>query len=322
MKILYSLVLLSILSTISFCSKSAPNQKPKELRNILTEKYANEKKVNKSGSNQAKIYSNQALKLHKQKKFKQALNKWIQAFSYYACGNMYYDLGNTLFNLKQYTEAISAYGLGVQLKYNKPHLAYYNSACAYSKLKDEISSLQCLIQAIKKGYTAFNYIKKDPDLKYLRTNVNLKALLIAYTGNLNTVNKLNYADKTYLIGWWIYDNPLPQHFPAYLFKKNAYVKHIKSGYISEQGEKYACTITKHGYYKHTTNTLFIKYQDQKQYKQRFSRYSKTGTTSYNYLNEEIRFYILKRSKNKLILFSAKDKKLIRLIKTKKPFFVN
>jgi len=123
---------------------------------------------NKSISPKAK-----ALKLNMMKKYKEAEVQWINALQEYADGDIYFNFGNTLFNLSKFESAGKAYILAIKLGYAQNYLAYYNAACAYSRLREKELGLEYLSQAIKNGYNAISHIKSDPDLKYLRKSIDI-----------------------------------------------------------------------------------------------------------------------------------------------------
>jgi tetratricopeptide (TPR) repeat protein len=53
----------------------------------------------------------------------------------------------------------------------KYFLAHYNLACNYSRLKKKDEAFKFLSLAIESGYTNFNKIKSDPDLAFLRSQM-------------------------------------------------------------------------------------------------------------------------------------------------------
>lgn len=195
-KVLTYFLLILILFSFNFCSKKVDKKVNKKISidDILTEDYASTKKTNVQNRFKTLILTKKALKLHKTKQYKNAVKLWKKAFSLYATGEMYYELGNALFNLKKLEKAVKAYELAVYLNYSKPYLAYYNSACAYSKLKDAESGKRFLLKAIDAGYTSLYYLRKDPDLAYLRTKLDMEKI-IRTIGYMTIRMSLKYAKE-------------------------------------------------------------------------------------------------------------------------------
>lgn len=114
-----------------------------------------------------------AYRLYKQKKDKQAVPLYEQALQLHASPGLYYDYGNSLSNIPLLEESIQAYHLALRLRHPRPHVVYYNIACAYSRMGDSQGAEQAFVnmkQAVELGYTALNHIKQDPDLAYLRSD--------------------------------------------------------------------------------------------------------------------------------------------------------
>jgi tetratricopeptide (TPR) repeat protein len=63
-----------------------------------------------------------------------------------------------------------------QLRPDDP-LVHYNLACSYSLLKMPDQSLEALKKAIRLGYRDFRFMKKDPDLDFIRKDPRFKELL-------------------------------------------------------------------------------------------------------------------------------------------------
>ena len=74
-----------------------------------------------------------------------------------------------LSSAKRFHDAIKAYEISLKLDYKRPELVLYNIACSYSLLSDEANTYKYLEKAIQKGYKAFEYMEKDPDLEYVRS---------------------------------------------------------------------------------------------------------------------------------------------------------
>ncbi|MFC1592763.1 tetratricopeptide repeat protein [Candidatus Omnitrophota bacterium] len=60
---------------------------------------------------------------------------------------------------------------------------YYNLACSNSLLKMADASLAALKKAIGLGYREFDFMKKDPDLEFIRKDQRYTELLSKYKDN-------------------------------------------------------------------------------------------------------------------------------------------
>ena len=98
-----------------------------------------------------------------------AVAKYEEALTHYATAEIYYRIGNSLSNIDQLKYAIKAYQIAIDLNYDKIYLAYYNLACAYSRLHYGKQAFSNLELAINNGYKNISYIEKDSDLTYLRS---------------------------------------------------------------------------------------------------------------------------------------------------------
>ncbi len=107
---------------------------------------------------------------YKEKNDERAVVLYEKAIKYYAFGKIYYHYGNSLSNLKgRLKDSIKAYQKSLESNFHKPHLAYYNIACAYSRMENKEKAYEYLETAIQHGYKSFVQLKKDPDLAYLRS---------------------------------------------------------------------------------------------------------------------------------------------------------
>lgn len=59
-------------------------------------------------------------------------------------------------------------------------LIHYNLACSYSLLEKSGLSFRALEKAIRLGYREFNFMKQDPDLKFIRKDPRYQELLSKY----------------------------------------------------------------------------------------------------------------------------------------------
>jgi tetratricopeptide (TPR) repeat protein len=66
----------------------------------------------------------------------------------------------------------------VQLRPDDPTV-HYNLACSYSLLKMAKPCLAVLKKAIQLGYRDFSFMKKDPDLDFIRRDPRYKELLLS-----------------------------------------------------------------------------------------------------------------------------------------------
>ena len=71
----------------------------------------------------------------------------------------------------------AAFQMGIPPGASTRGLAYYNMACAYSRLKNNDKALEMLGKAIDEGYTVRNSFETDTDLDALRTDTRFKTLL-------------------------------------------------------------------------------------------------------------------------------------------------
>jgi hypothetical protein len=112
--------------------------------------------------------------LYKSKKDADAVVKYEEALNHWANGEIYYNYANSLSNILRLEDSIKAYEIAMQLGYEKPELTLYNTACSYSRLEKAEPAYEYLAQAIDRGYNAFKFIEKDPDMKFLRSQPDWK----------------------------------------------------------------------------------------------------------------------------------------------------
>ncbi|MCR9145417.1 MAG: hypothetical protein NXI24_24475 [bacterium] len=98
----------------------------------------------------------------------QAIQKYLSALKLHASAAIYYQFGNSLMNVGRFADAAEAYQRSVMLYYERPELAFYNAACAYSRMENAPKAYELLALAFDRGYDAFAHVRKDPDLAYLR----------------------------------------------------------------------------------------------------------------------------------------------------------
>jgi len=80
----------------------------------------------------------------------------------------YFELGNVFMDMKEYDDAIAAYGVAEQLDYEPFSKILYNKSCIYSLQDKQEMSGQYLEYALQAGYTNIEHIGKDSDLEGLR----------------------------------------------------------------------------------------------------------------------------------------------------------
>lgn len=116
----------------------------------------------------------------------------------------YYEIGNILFDNKKYSESIESYIKSVEKNYTKLYLAYYNIACAYSRLIKRDEALKYLELAIDNGYNFYKHLSTDEDLNYLRDDYRYNKILektysYKYYKILNS-DYLDYYENKYSYG--------------------------------------------------------------------------------------------------------------------------
>ena len=123
---------------------------------------------------ESKTIIEKALSIKKKKQFSEAIQLLESAIDKYINAEVYYEYANVLSSARRWNDAIKAYEISLKLEYKRPELVLYNIACSYSLLSDEENTYKYLEKAIQKGYKAFEYMEKDPDLKYVRETDGLK----------------------------------------------------------------------------------------------------------------------------------------------------
>lgn len=121
----------------------------------------------------------EAKKLKDSKKVKESINKYEEILSIYADSEIYYEFGNTLSNIPKLEDSIEAYKIAEKLGYKRPELVQYNIACAYSRLNKIDEAYKYVSLAVDRGYSAFKFIQKDPDMVNLRKDPNFEEKITA-----------------------------------------------------------------------------------------------------------------------------------------------
>ena len=122
----------------------------------------------------AEVLRKEAYALYKKKNDTAAVLKYEEAISHWANGETYYNYGNSLSNIPRLEDSIKAYEIALQLGYEKPEMALYNTACSYSRLETVEPAYDFLAKAIHRGYNAFKFIEKDSDMEFLRSQPDWK----------------------------------------------------------------------------------------------------------------------------------------------------
>ncbi len=90
--------------------------------------------------------------------------------------NVLIALGDAYTKRGRYEDGLKIDQRLVQLRPDDPTV-HYNLACSYSLLKMAKPCLEALKKAIQLGYRDFSFMKKDPDLDFIRRNPRYKELL-------------------------------------------------------------------------------------------------------------------------------------------------
>jgi tetratricopeptide (TPR) repeat protein len=131
----------------------------------LNQKKSEEKNKSKSISN---TFNQEGFKLYKSKKDSEALKKYESAIDNFPTGEVYYNYANSLSNIGKLENSIKAYEISLKLDPPRPELSLYNIACSYSRLNQIEKAYSYIARAVDRGYNAFEFIKKDPDMANLR----------------------------------------------------------------------------------------------------------------------------------------------------------
>ncbi|MEM7180126.1 MAG: tetratricopeptide repeat protein [Spirochaetota bacterium] len=165
-----TILFLFLLFTFFSCKNG---DKPEKAFGVLSQQHADKgkKKVEGQKSRQVRKLLQEGKTLNKQKKYQEAIGKFVEGLKLHPTAKLYYQYGNTLSNIKSYEKAKQAFILSISLDYPQKKYAYYNIACMASLLHQQDSSLKYLEKAIEAGYSNLGHIEKDSDLKWLRDNV-------------------------------------------------------------------------------------------------------------------------------------------------------
>jgi len=116
----------------------------------------------------------------------------------------WYRLGTAYHTIGQYENAIEAYKH--ISAYGNPTVLY-NLACAYSKAGKTEEALNTLREAVEKGFSQYNFMKKDPDLDNIRKDSRFKDILASVKSCENTPETKQFD---FWVGEWNVYNPQGQ----------------------------------------------------------------------------------------------------------------
>ena len=93
--------------------------------------------------------------------------------------NAYDNRGASYHKQGLYDQAIIDCQKALELNPNYAN-AYYNLACNYCMQKDKEKALQCLENALEKGFKDFDHLEIDDDLNFIREEPGFKTLMETY----------------------------------------------------------------------------------------------------------------------------------------------
>ncbi len=193
------LLLVIICMFIITCKKTPEPEAPKEKtfivpkKNYLSREWVSYKQTIVNGENisastreqlQSKAYAKiqKGIRFYKAKKYLEAIQEYEEAIEFYPLTELYYHYGNSLANLNRLEDSILAYQISLSIsdwqyrdELNRPELVMYNLACSYSRLNQLDEAYSYLAKAVDRGYNAFAYVEKDPDMENPRKHPDWKA---------------------------------------------------------------------------------------------------------------------------------------------------
>ncbi|MCD4658055.1 MAG: PDZ domain-containing protein, partial [Planctomycetes bacterium] len=98
----------------------------------------------------------------------------------------YRNEASQLLRAKKYQEAIDVFAKILELD-DQDSNAYYNSACAYSLMKNKDKAIEYLEKAIRAGFRDLNHILEDKDFDYIKRDKRFRKL----TKNQDVINQLS-----------------------------------------------------------------------------------------------------------------------------------
>ncbi len=142
----------------------------------------------------------------------------------------YFEFGNLNMDLKDYDQALKAYGMVEQLGYKPFSQILYNKSCIHSLKGEKELAGRYLEYAIQAGYNNIEHLNRDPDLKELRESYYFqKALDKGLRGMSNAEN----------LFWLQFKNQFPKvDLPATIETHMTYEESEALEFISFDYEKY------------------------------------------------------------------------------------
>lgn len=140
----------------------------------------------------AEQFFDTAYAFYKQKNDREAVKWYELSLQKYSSPKIYYNYANSLSNIGEYANAVKGYEVSIAMNFNRPDLAHYNMACAYSLMRNSGKAYEHLKLAVLNGYPRISYLKTDSDFSFLRKgsvfNQKYNELKILYDrGNLDFV---------------------------------------------------------------------------------------------------------------------------------------
>ena len=197
-RIKYLLPLLALLTFTITCKENLESETPKEKEFVVPKKnylsrewvsykqtIVNRENISESTRKQLQSKANakmrKGIQFYKTKKDLEAIREYEEAIEFYPFTALYYYYGNSLANLNRLEDSVLAYQISLSIsgwqyrdELNRPELVMYNLACSYSRLNQLDEAYNYLAQAVDRGYNAFAYVDKDPDMENLRKHPDWK----------------------------------------------------------------------------------------------------------------------------------------------------
>jgi len=122
-------------------------------------------------------YNNRGIAYAGKKQYDSAVTDYSRAIGLNpAFDKAYTNRGNAYWHLGQFEKSFEDYQRAIKLNPDDPN-AYYNVACRHALRKNEKEACAWLQKAIQKGFTQWEYIKKDSDLDGVRNAPCYKEIL-------------------------------------------------------------------------------------------------------------------------------------------------
>jgi tetratricopeptide (TPR) repeat protein len=115
-------------------------------------------------------YNNRGIAYAGKRQYEQAVLDYARAIGLNPkFDKAYVNRGNAYWHLGKYEESFADYQTAIKLNPEDPN-AYYNLACRHALRKNETEACMWLKKAVEKGFTQWEFIKKDNDLDAIRTS--------------------------------------------------------------------------------------------------------------------------------------------------------